>query len=715
MIDQLQLGLATRRRVRLVRQTEASECGLAALAMVAGFYGLDIDLGVLRRRFSISSRGTTLKSLIAIADDLGFVARGVSVPLHGLSGLPLPAILHWNMNHFVVLEKVTATKALIHDPDGTSRWLTFDQLSKHFTGVALELQPAASFSPAQHRERLRIRELWTRTYGLKRALVQVLLLSAIMQVYIIAAPFYMQLAIDKAAVAQDLSLLTILALGFALLVALDVGATLLRSTVLMSAGAALGFGIAVNVARKMFRLPTAWFERRHVGDVLSRFQSVAPIQDALTQGAVAALIDGALVLLTLALMLQYSVLLTGIAVAAFLAICAVRLLTFHLERGTREAAIVASSKEQSVLIESIRGIVPLRLFGRESIRHSLWQGRLAELTNANVSYARIGIIQEVVVKAITGLEHVLSIWLAVRLVIGVDLTIGMIIAFMAYKVQFIGKLNLLVDQYVNFRMLGLHLERLSDIALSVEDPLLSSPSNLLSQKEFQGFIELRDVGFRYSSTEPEILKNVNLRIAPGDHLAITGPSGGGKSTLIKILLALVEPTSGEILIDGRPAGQQGGAVLRSQVAAVMQDDVLFSGSIVDNIAMFDDNPDLYAVQEAASNAAIHDEIAKMPMGYETIVGDMGSALSGGQKQRIILARALYKRPRVLVIDEGTSHLDPQRESEVNSAIRRMGITRVIVAHRLETVRSADRVFTLVDGNLRERPESGCSYQEAKQA
>jgi ATP-binding cassette subfamily B protein RaxB len=698
MSAMLDLGLWSRARVRLTRQTEVAECGLACLAMVAGYHGLDVDLGSLRRRFEPSIRGASLKSLMATADQIGLSSRALKVPLDGLGALELPAILHWDMSHFVVLERVSGGKALIHNPDGRSRWHGMEELSDHFTGVALELRPAATFERVDARRRLHLSQLWGRLSGLKRALLQVLVLSVVLQAFTLASPYYMQIAIDQALPALDLSLLAVLAIGFGLFTLINASAGLLRSFVLLSAGTSLSFGVTGNIARRLLRLPVRWFEKRHAGDILSRFQSVQPIQQALTQGTVAALIDGGFAILALLVMAFYSLALTGLALFAFLLYAAVRWVSFSLQREAQEAVIVTGARVQSTLIETLKGMIVIRLFNHETMRHAIWQSRFTDSMNAGVRLARIGIWQGTANGLIFGLETIVSVWLAIGFVIHGGFSVGMVFAYLAYKTQFLARAGSLIDQGVAFRMLGLHLERLSDIALAEEDLSFGQGAGL--QTPFQGGIVLRNLAFRYAPTDPLVLKGVDLEVAPGAYVAITGPSGGGKSTLAKIVLGLVEPDSGELLVDGLPLARFGHKSYHSQVAAVLQDDHLFAGSIADNIALFDEAPDMARILESASAAAIHDDVMAMPMGYETLVGDMGSTLSGGQKQRLLLARALYRRPVLLVMDEGTSHLDAALERRVNAAIGALGITRIVIAHRAETIASADTVYLLDEGRLR---------------
>jgi ATP-binding cassette subfamily B protein RaxB len=702
MSDLLELGFFGRKRVALVRQSESAECGLACLAMVAGYHGLDIDLGSLRRRFPPSQRGATLKTLMEVADGIGLTPRAVKLGLDRLRDLQLPAVLHWDMSHFVVLERVEgsgdALRALVHNPDGRTAWLPLAEVSAHFTGVALELRPGAGFERGDQRQTLRLWQLWGKASGLKSSLAQVLVLSVLLQVVVLASPYYLQIAIDSALPAMDADLLVVLAVGFALLVLVEVAAETLRAFVLLAASSSLSFGIASNVVRHLLRLPVDWFGRRDMGDVLSRFQSINPVQNVLTSEAVQGLIDGVMTIAVLALMYWYSPLLAGIATFAFVVYATTRVMSFEREREAVEASIVFRGKEQSSLMESIRGITTLRLFGRETLRHAAWQARMADAVNADVRGRRIAIWNHAWNVLIFGIENVVLVWLAVRMVMsGEGFSLGMLFAFMAYKRQFSSRGAELVAKWIAFRKLRLHLERLSDIALATEDRGVDAESG--AREPLAGAVALRGIHFRYGVNDPPVLRGLDLSVAPGEHVVITGPSGGGKSTVMKLLLGLVVPESGELVVDGISAERYGLRAYRAQVAAVMQEDSLFTGSLAENIALFDDAIDMERVVEVAKVAAIHDEINAMPMRYETLVGDMGSTLSGGQKQRVLLARALYRRPRVLFIDEGTSHLDGERERQITAAIAAMGITRISVAHRQETVVSADRVLELREGRL----------------
>lgn len=691
-------SIVPRRKVRHVQQTEASECGLASLAMIGSHWGLEVDLGSLRRRFGTSSRGMSLRGLIQTADAMGLSARPLKVSVEGLSRMATPAILHWDMNHYVVLEKISRGRAYIHDPARDSRWHDEASISKHYTGVAVEMRPGTTFEPKVERRRMKISQLWSSAVGAKRSFAQAAVLSLILQFHVLASPYLMQAAVDQVVPTQDASLLTVLAMGFLLLAGVNAVASVLRSFVLLSAGAALSFGISTNISRRLLRLPVEWFEKRTVGDVLSRFQSVLPVQKLLTEGGVATVIDGALAILTLALMFVYSPAIAFVPLGGLAAYGVVRWISLPAERRAQADRIDAGGREQSNMIENLRGIVTLRLSGREAMRHATWQNRLSEQLGAAYSHERAKALQQAAGLLITSVETILVTWMAVHSTLVGGFSMGMVFAFLAYRLQFSTATRSLVDRLSEARMLSLHLDRLSDIAFAEEDPSFSEPTR--SRESIRGEITLRSIRFSYGPHDPETLKGIDLHIQAGEHIAITGPSGGGKTTLAKVILGLLEPTHGEILVDGEPLSRMGRRPFREHVAAVLQDDLLLAGTIAENVAGFDRIDD-ERLETAMRAASIWNDVSAMPLRTHTLVGDMGSSLSGGQRQRILLARALYRTPKVLVMDESTSNLDSGHERSVNEAISKMGVTRIVIAHRKETIACADRVVTLKDGMLHE--------------
>ncbi|WP_238542389.1 cysteine peptidase family C39 domain-containing protein [Sphingomonas sp. PAMC 26621] len=392
-MTKIDVSLWPRRSVKLVRQSEVAECGLASLAMVLEYWGFRSDLAALRRRFGLSARGVGLTDLIAFADQLGLSARALRCDLDDLGSLALPAILHWDMNHFVVLGRVDRTRAWIADPAGSARWHDRASLSRHVTGVALELAPTADFAPRNERAPLRITQLWSHMRGLKRSLIQVALLSLLLQAFVLAAPYMLQIAVDYAMPALDENLLTVLGIGFGIFACMYGIAQVMRANVLLAAGISLSFTIAGNLGRRLLRLPVSWHQKRSVGAILSRFRSIQPVEKLLTESAGAALIDGLLAVLTLAMMLLYSPLLAAVPVCSIAAYLGLRLLTLSAERGTEAERMTNEGEEQTAMIESLQGIVSLRLSAGETLRHASWQNRLSEALSARYAHDRIRALQ----------------------------------------------------------------------------------------------------------------------------------------------------------------------------------------------------------------------------------------------------------------------------------------------------------------------------------
>jgi len=490
----------------------------------------------------------------------------------------------------------------------------------------------------------------------------------------------------------DVDLMLALALRFTLLTGINVVTAAIRSHIMLTVQSAAHFQMGARLFHHLVRLPLGFFEKRHIGDVLSRFSSIEPIRNALSEGLILALIDGIMALATLTMIFIYSPGLALVVLIALLLYLVARLALYRRFRDLSEATIHAAAMENTNFIETARAIQTVKLFNSESERESQWLNRHADTVNANIRLGRAQIQFKTINTAIFGLEHIVTVYLATTLALGGQITVGMIFAFMSYKQNFIDKASGLVEKALDFRLLDLHLERIADIATNPVEPGHDRP--LVYANPVRGGIELRNVSFRYAETERFVLENVSLKVEAGQFVTIMGPSGGGKTTLLKIMLGLLEPTSGEVLIDGVPLQTIGVRVYREQVAAVMQEDQLLSGSIADNLCFFDPAFDRERMIACAQMAGVHDEIMAMPMAYNSLVGDMGSSLSGGQKQRVLLARALYKGPKILFLDEGTAHLDVKKEREINERLQRLNITRISVAHRPEIMSGADRIVRI---------------------
>jgi len=684
------LNFRSPNRLPVILQAEGAECGLACMAMILGYYGHRTDLPSLRRRFSISSHGISLKALMDIAAKSELATRALKADPEDFDQITLPCIVHWGLNHFVVLKKITNSQVIIHDPAVGERKLEFAEFDKMFTGVLLELTPTQNFEKGENTQTLKISHFWDRITGLKRHLLQIIALSLVLQVFALIAPLYMQVVVDDVLLKNDENLLLVLAIGFGLLMLISVGTDVLRQFIVLNFTSRLTIQMSANLFRHLIRLPMTYFSSRHMGDVVSRFSSLDEVRSLLTNSMVTAVVDGVMASLTLLAMFIYNWVLGLIVTAVVVIYALLRWIMYRPFRLLNEEVIVAEAKENSHFMESVRAIQTIKLFQKETDRQHQWQNNLASTMNKEIRIARWDIGYSTINNILFGLENIVVIYVAATVVMAGGMSLGMLFVFMSYKVRFVSSINSLIDEWIQFKMLDLHLNRLADIVhTDIEnvdqhmsgDALMASIDNsgkanelgaLAQQHKVKGKIEVIDLGYRYSQHEPFVFRNVNMTIEAGETVAIVGPSGCGKSTILKCLMGLVEPTEGEILIDGKPLAKN--SHFRSQIASVMQDDQLLAGDIAENIACFATSIDMKKVTACAQLACISEDIDRLAMGYQTLVGDMGSSLSGGQKQRVILARALYRRPRILFMDEATSHLDEATESVVNRNIGLLSVT-----------------------------------------
>ena len=692
-----ELNFARRRRLPVIQGAEAAECGLACMAMVARYHGHDVDLNGLRQRFTLSMSGATLRSIMGFADSLGFAPRALRVELTALDKVRLPAILHWDLNHFVVLKSVKGGKAVIHDPALGAKTYSLVDLSKHFTGVALELTPSDTFEKVTARAPIKLTSLWSRMVGFWPAFFQILGLSLALQVAVFAMPFQMQLVVDEAIFRADRDLLTVLAIGFGALVIVQATIEALRAWALQVFGQMLSFQMVGNLVRHMIRLPSDWFEKRHVGDIISRIGSASAIQDVMTRGVIAAIIDGLMAVVAIIILLLYSPILTAVVVGAVAINLILAFALFPAMKARTEEQIIESAREQSHIMETVRAATTIKVMGREAERESSWRNLFANAVNASISVGKFQISLTFTQGLVTGLQTVIVIYLGARTILAGDgFSVGMLFAFLSFRQTFTDRANALINQAIQFRFLNLHLDRLADIVTAeVETSSAAAPPRL----DVRGSMVLRDIDFRYGAADRAVLEGLNLEVQPGEFLAITGASGGGKTTLLRLMLGLRHPTGGTITLDGQTATPDLWRAWREHVGVVAQDDRLLSGTIADNIAFFDPDLDIIRVQQAAYAAQVHKDISRMPMQYLSLVGDMGSTLSGGQKQRVLLARALYRQPHILILDEGTANLDVVTEEVIADLIAQLPITRIVVAHRPALLKRADRVLIVDGGTL----------------
>lgn len=526
--------------------------------------------------------------------------------------------------------------------------------------------------------------------GLKRSLLQVFVLAAILQVVVLVIPVFTQWIVDDAITSGDQGLLLTLVIGLVLILLTRVAMEFACEWLGISLVFQFGTQWAQHVMAHLLRLPMRWFEQRHVGDIVSRFHSLHAIQQTIMGSLVGMALDTIFALVTLLVMFIYSARLALVAFVALLVYAVIRWFAYHAFHRANEQLLNHDAESQTFFLENLRAIQTIKIACLEARRTDAWNRLAVRAAESKVATEKMTLAFGTGYGILFGLESAAVLGWGASLVIEGSLTIGMLMAFIAYKNEFSSRAQRLIDKIMNVRMLSLHADRLADIALAqAEDTGARAHA---SAGGAVPAITLENVGFRYDEQTPWVLRGISLEIQGGQFLALTGTTGCGKTTLAKIIMGLLEPTEGRVLLDGVPLRQYGLGRWRGQVAAVMQDDQLLAGTLLENVAGFDEQPQSERAQQSAQMACMHQDILRMPLGYETPCAEMGANFSGGQRQRLFLARALYRRPAVLVMDEATSHLDPATERQVNQAIRALSMTRIAVAHRPDIVAMADVVF-----------------------
>lgn len=680
-------------RLPIIMQTEATECGLACVAMIAGYYGLNLDLQTLRIYFRVSLKGMCLRDVIELADRLALSSRPVQANIDSLNQVKLPCILHWSFNHFVVLKKISRRSAIIIDPAKGEKIISYSELSKKFTGIALELWPNKNFRQRTEKNKIRLLDMFKDIPGLTRALLQIISLSFFIEFLAIAIPLAAQFTIDQALRSSDIDLVSLITLGVISLLLFKALISIVRAWSIMSIKYTLGIEWYSGLFSHMIRLPISYFEKRHVGDVTSRFNSLSAVQDAFTADIVASLLDIFVVIGLFFLMWVYNGYLALVVVSISSLYIFLKFIIFQAYRSAKLEAMTHASQQQSHFLETVRGINCIKIFNLAERRRSDWLNLVIDETNAKIFLFKIDLVTQTAAQFLVGLSSAITLWLGATLVNSEILTTGMLFAFLIYSDMYITRTIRMTDSIIKLRLVDMHCERISEVALAKpEQSDYAAP--LACHQKILGNIEVKNLSYRYGDAEPAIFEDIFLSIEAGKSIAIVGPSGCGKSTFLKIIGGLISPENGSILLDGVDLRILGLGNYRSHIACVLQEDKLFAGSLFDNITSFDTRPDHDWVYECARLASINEEIEGMPMKYETMVGDMGSTLSGGQRQRISIARAMYKRPKILFLDEATSDLDIDNEEKINNSLHSLNITRIFVAHRPTMIAMADRVFDL---------------------
>ncbi len=686
------INFSIKNKVPVIIQSESTECGNACLSMICGFYGKDIDLFNFRNIYGSSSQGTTLNALATIAQKAGLKTRALSLDIEEIGELRLPCVLHWSLNHFVVLVAVKGKRFIINDPALGRRVVHHKEISENFSGIALEAWPDSGFIQEKQRSRLKLRELMHNIVGLKSALTKILMLSIVIETVNLLLPMGTQVVTDHVITAHDENLLLVICVGLMFFTIFKTWVSMLRAWVSLKLNTLTDVQWKTSFFDHLIGLPLAFFEKRQLGDIQSRFASLDTIRSTFTNSIVSGIIDSIMTIGLLVMLSLYGGWLVWVVLGFTVCYAAMRAITYKFYRAINEELIVKRARSGSHFMESLYGIATIKSLNLKNRRSQHWLNTNIDVSNAGLKQTRFDMLFGGINTFINSADQVVILWLGAQMVMENTMTIGMFMAFNAYRGQFAQRAAALIDLTMQLKMLSLHNERISEIVYS--EPEAESPVRKIFADDIGVSLEVQNLAYQYDRLSKPVFSNVNISVAAGESVALIGASGIGKTTLLKVMSGLLTPERGDIFIGGFDINKIGINNFRSSIACVLQEDRLFSGSIADNISGFDDEVDQALIVDCAMKCNIHEEILRMPMGYETIIGELGAGISGGQKQRLLIARALYQKPKILFMDEATSHLDINNEKMVNAAIESLNITRIIIAHRPSTIACADRIIDL---------------------
>ncbi len=682
------------RRVPYVQQMEAADCGAACLAMVLAYHGRVVTLDETRAAAG-ANRGTDALSIVKGAEQLGLRSRGIRIELSDLRFVPRGAILHWDFNHFVVLDRVTRKAVEIVDPAFGRRTIPLDRFSRHFTGVALVFEPTETFV-ATPPGRSKVWRYLGKLFAQPALVARVIVTSVALRVLALALPVLTAMVVDRVVPRGDHDLLFVVGAGVGVVLAFQLLASLIRSHLLIELRTNLDTRMTFGFVSHLLSLPYAFFNRRSAGDLLLRVASNTQIRDLLTSSLLSTLLDGALAIGYLILLVLLSPILALVTVLA--GTLQVGLLALTRHRYARLAAqdLETQARAQSYLVQMLVGIETLKIAGAEDRALEQWANLYVDQLNVALSRSRM----MAAIDAINGLLQTAAplvlLGAGTLLVLDGKLSLGAMLATTALATGFLMPLSSLLSSILQLQMLGSYVERIDDVLAAEPE---QRRSGTVAPPRLTGRIEVDHVSFRYGPNDPLVVRDVNLVIPAGSTIAIVGRSGSGKSTLAALLLGLHRPTEGRIIYDGYDLGELDHKLLRQQLGMVPQAPFIFAGSIRSNVALTDPSLPFDQITAAARRACIDADIRAMPMGYESIVADGGATLSGGQRQRLALARALVHDPAVLLLDEATSSLDATTERTVMDHLRELRATRIVIAHRLSTIVRADQIIVMEDGRV----------------
>ncbi len=681
-----------------VPQHDASDCGAAALAMIAHYYGAKLYVGQLREKVRVDREGSTMLNLAIGAEHVGFQTQAVRTDLTNLASMTLPGIALWQGYHYVVIFEANAKRVVIGDPAIGILKMKPEELEKNWSGQLLLLSPTTQLKEQEH-ARTGIAHFLPFLSPVKKLLIEILLASLLLELLRLASPIFTQLIVDKVLVHQNVSMLNLLLFGMLILGAFQIGARVVRQYLLQHVGQRLGLAMTADLFRQLLRLPMRFFHSRKLGDFLTRFEDSERIKEMLTGRVITTLLDVLMIVTSLSLMLYYNVKLTLVALAAFPFYIGLTLLfTPWLKRNNR-LLFEKKAAAESALVESLREISSIKDANAEIASRWKFENHVVRESQVDYRGRRLSMWLDGFFRSVNILSSTFLLWFGAHLVIQNELTVGQLMAFNALVAMMAVPVLGLVQLWFELQNISVALERLADVYDAEPEQDCARAAIPLSQ--VKGRIQFENVSFRYNSEDRNILRNITLTIEPGETIALVGRSGAGKTTLAMLLQRFYLPTEGRISLDGTDLASVDLTSLRGQLGVVAQETSIFNGTIRENIALSNPDLPLEHIIDVAQQADVHEMVMGFPLAYDTVIGELGVRLSGGQRQRLAIARALLKNPKILILDEATSALDYESERAVQQNLQKImkGRTTLIIAHRLSTVQNADRIIVLDAGRI----------------